>query len=201
MNTLGILLTAAVWQNLVLIRFAAPWPLAAIVHHPRRAAAVTAAIAVATVAVTAVYGPLAYYMLLPAQLELVTGPAVAATMGIGYLLVRSMLPRVAARRQSTALVLLRLALYNPATFLVALASARSAYLAQQPLLLIAIPLAATAGIALTLIPIAAVRQRQRVVAKGLRIDPDVQVFLVLALYSLGLSQVVAFSQQLFIPLW
>lgn len=201
MNTLGILLTAAVWQNLVLIRFAAPWPLAAIVHHPRRAAAVTAAIATAAASVTAVYGLVAYYLLLPAQLELVTGPAVAATMGIGYLIVRSLLPRVAARRQSTALVLLRLALYNPATFLVALASGRAAYLAQQPLLLVIVPLAAAAGIGLTLIPIAAIRQRQRTVAAGVRIDPEIQVFLALALYSLGLSQVVAFSQQLFIPLW
>ena len=195
MSTLGVVLTAAVWQNLVLIRFAAPWPLSAIVLNPRRACAVTVAIGVAATLVASVYGLVAYTVLLPARLDLATGPAVALIMALGYLAACRLTPLVTARHQTGALALARLALYNPATFQIALASGRAAYLTQRPLLLVLVPLAATVGIALAVTPIAAIRRSRR------GVDVDTQTFLALALYSLGLSQCTSFSRSLFVPLW
>ena len=201
MSALSVVLTAAVWQNLVLIRFAAPWPLTTIVLSPKRACAVTVAIGIAAVLVSSVYGLVAYAVLLPAGLDLAAGPVVALIMAFGYLTACRLTPFVNARHQTTALALVRLALYNPATFQIVLASGRAAYLAQQPFLFVLVPLAATVGIALAITPIAAIRQRQRNVSIHAHVDADTQVFLALALYSLGLSQVTSFSQKLFVPLW
>ena len=195
MSTLGVVLTAAVWQNLVLVRFAAPWPLSEVVLNPKRACAVTAALGVAAILVASVYGLIAYTVLLPARLDLATGPAVALIMALGYLVTCRLTPLVTARHQTGALALVRLALYNPATFQIALASGRAAYLTQRPFLLVLVPLAATVGIALAITPVAAIRRSRY------GIDADTQILLALALYSLGLYQFMSFYHILLVPLW
>lgn len=198
MSVLSLVVTLALGQNVVLVHYLGVYPLPAILHSPRRAAAMSLAVTGAVLWVSLMYWVAFHFVLVPLDLEVldtVVGAVVVAFSTVGGVRLATV---IAPYRRREIRQFVPAALVNVTVFVVALSLveqfAHVGYVAAGAL-------AVGAGFALATIPLAAVRRELRDRRVPRILQGDVVVYLTLAMMALAIQQIDGLLVRYLVPVF
>ncbi|MEX2444896.1 MAG: Rnf-Nqr domain containing protein [Alkalispirochaeta sp.] len=198
MSTIGLIMTVALTQNVVLVHYLGIYPLSAVVRSPRRAFVMSLATTAALVWVALMHWFVYRFVLLPldvtvlASISLTTVIALSLVVALRIGSILFPFHRRQLRQGAPA------ALVNVTVFVVTMALVE-----EVPTLthVLVGALAAGIGLMLALVPIAAVRLELRHRRIPWILQGDVSVYLAAAMMALAIQQIDGLLHQFFIPLY
>ncbi len=198
MSVLGIIVTASLAQNVVLVHFLGLWPFPAVVHSPKQSALISVCVTVALLWVAVVFWLISRWVLVPLDLAVLETVTLAAVMGLSALGGIRLGGQIAPFHQRLVRQLVPVVMVNMTVFVVTMGLVHQAESLQQ---VVAGAVAAGFGLLLAVVPISAVRVHFTTANVPRLLRGDVSVYLATSVMAFAIQQIDQILQPFLVPLF
>ncbi len=198
MSTLGIIITASLAQNVILVHYLGIWPLPAVLRTPERGALIGGAVTLSLVWVSLVFWALRRWVIVPLELYVLETLILASVIALSSIGAIRLGGQLFPFRRRLIKRMVPFVMINMTVFVVSMGLVYNVDSAGH---VVVGALAAGAGLLLAIVPIAAVRVHFATANVPRLLRGDVPVYLATAIMAFTIQQIDQLLQQFLVPLF